>query len=248
MKKDKNFYHVLIMILFVVSFVSAFFLAEYSVHLGKLVASASVVLFPMTYFLITLFSERYGKEKTHTLIMYAVVSLLFVSVFATAAYFLGPDDGTGLKMVDYQLIFAAIAGFVVSQITHLEIYYYLNTNKKIDFLIAGVISVSINVVLFIGLGYLGKESFTDIMQLMLGQFVFSVLAMIVYFLCYAYLIPTVVETKEKEISNENRVLDSMSILNETPKKKAGRPKKVQSENKTTTKKKAGRPKKTEQTK
>lgn len=248
MKKDKNFYHVLIMILFVVSFVSAFFLAEYSVHLGKLVASASVVLFPMTYFLITLFSERYGKEKTHTLIMYAVVSLLFVSVFATVAYFLGPDDGTGLKMVDYQLIFAAIAGFVVSQITHLEIYYYLNTNKKIDFLIAGVISVSINVVLFIGLGYLGKESFTDIMQLMLGQFVFSVLAMIVYFLCYAYLIPTVVETKEKEISNENRVLDSMSILNETPKKKAGRPKKVQSENKTTTKKKAGRPKKTEQTK
>ena len=45
MKKDKNFYHVLIMILFVVSFVSAFFLAEYSVHLGKLVATASVVLF-----------------------------------------------------------------------------------------------------------------------------------------------------------------------------------------------------------
>lgn len=248
MKKDKNFYHVLIMILFVVSFVSAFFLAEYSVHLGKLVATASVVLYPMTYFLITLFSERYGKDKTCSLILYAIVSLLFVSIFASVAYFLAPNDGTGLKDVNFQLIFAYIAGFTISQILHLRIYYFLDTNKKIDFLIAGVIAISVDVVIFVSLGNLGIHSFTEIFRMILGQFVYSIITIIAYFLCYAYLIPTVVATKEKEISNENIILESMCIVNETVKKKPGRPKKVQSEAEITPKKKPGRPKKSEQTK
>ena len=50
MKRDRNFYYILIIILFVVSYVAAFVLGNRTIEFGNLIATASVIFYPMTYF------------------------------------------------------------------------------------------------------------------------------------------------------------------------------------------------------
>ena len=75
MKREKNFYYFLTMIIFIICFTTSIILACRTIKVGKLAVTASILFYPMTYFIATLFAERYGKEKTFMMFNYAVFAL-----------------------------------------------------------------------------------------------------------------------------------------------------------------------------
>ena len=65
-------------LIFIICFTTSIILACRTLKIGKLAVSASILFYPMTFFIATLFSERYGKEKTYMMFNYAIFALLYI--------------------------------------------------------------------------------------------------------------------------------------------------------------------------
>lgn len=202
MKKEKNFYYFLIMIIFIICFTTSIILACRTIKIGKLAVGASVLFYPMTYFIATLFSERYGKEKTFMMFNYAVFALVIMAIMLTITSCIpiyGPYDGLNkIFNIDYKLIFASIVSFYISQWINLKIYYYLEGYKGFKYLIAGVIAITIDSLLFIFLSNIGVLSLSASFVKFINQFIMGIIMTIFYTLCFTYLIDSVIKTTEKE--------------------------------------------------
>ena len=139
MKREKNFYYFLTMIIFIICFTTSIILACRTIKVGKLAVTASILFYPMTYFIATLFAERYGKEKTFMMFNYAVFALIFMAIMLTITSCIpiyGAYDGLDkIFNIDFKLIFASILAFYASQFLNLKIYYYLEGYKGFKFLI-----------------------------------------------------------------------------------------------------------------
>ena len=216
MKRDKNFYCVFIMICFVVVYVTSFILTGRTIEAGKLMATASIIIYPITYFLGTVFAERYGKDKFFNLMMYSIVSLLLCALLVTCSSFLpicnGSDGLDKIFNVDYRIVFSFITAFLVGQIVNITIYQFLDKKKSFNFLISSVIAITVDSLIFVTLAYVGTMNFKDLVQLFSGQYVLSVIAMIIYALCFAYIIGAVVKTKKKNEDMENVILERTSSI------------------------------------
>ena len=133
MKREMNFYYFLTMIIFIICFTTSIILACRTIKVGKLAVTASILFYPMTYFIATLFAERYGKEKTFMMFNYAVFALIFMAIMLTITSCIpiyGAYDGLDKVFnMDYKLIFASILAFYASQFLNLKIYYYLEGYK-----------------------------------------------------------------------------------------------------------------------
>lgn len=225
MKRDKSYYYILVMFLFVTCYISCYVLSNRIIQFGGLLATASALVYPLTYFIAVLFYERYGKDRAFELVNFAVFSLVFMGIlFAFASTFdvyEGVDGMEKLFNTDFRVLFSSIVGFIVGQYVLIKLYDFLGEKKGFDFLIAGVIAITIDSFLFIMLAYVGNISFKEVLNLATGQYALNVIAVIIYALCFNSLITTLINTKP--------VLDEK--INEETKKVA--PKKTSS--KTTTK-------------
>ena len=63
MKRDKSYYYILVMFLFVTCYISCYVLSNRIIQFGGLLATASALVYPLTYFIAVLFYERYGKNR-----------------------------------------------------------------------------------------------------------------------------------------------------------------------------------------
>lgn len=202
MKKEKNFYYFLTMIIFIICFTTSIILACRTIKIGKLAVTASILFYPMTYFIATLFAERYGKEKTFMMFNYAVFALIFMAIMLTITSCIpvyGPYDGLDKVFnMDYKLIFASILAFYVSQFLNLKIYYYLEGYKGFKFLISGVIAITIDSFLFIMLSNIGVLSLGDSFVRFINQFIMGIVMVIFYTLCFTYLVNSVIKNNKKE--------------------------------------------------
>ena len=229
MNRDKNFYYVFVMFLFVTCFTTCYILSNRIIQFGGLLATASALVYPLTYFIAVLFYERYGKNRTFELVDFAVCSLVFMGVlFAFASSFDVYNDVDGLEKIfntDFRVLVSSMVGFIVGQYTLIRLYDFLGGKKGFDFLIAGVIAITIDSFLFIFLGYIGSISFAEVLNLATGQYALNVVAIIVYALCFNSIITTLLKTKEVEKKEEKKV--------ET--KKAARKPSTKKTTKTTTK-------------
>ena len=131
-----------------------------------------------------------------------------------------------LKIVfdlDYRLIFASILAFYVSQYLNLTIYYYLNGYRGFRFLISAVIAITVDALLFTLFANIGTATFTMIISKFANQFVMDILMVIIYSLCFAYIIDSVVKNNQKiEITKLDKTI---------PKKKINKNKKIKTETK-----------------
>ena len=202
MKKEKNFYYFLTMIIFIICFTTSIILACRTIKIGKLAVGASILFYPMTYFIATLLAERYGKEKTFMMFNYAVFALIFMAIMLTITSCIpvyGPYDGLDKVFnMDYKLIFASILAFYVSQFLNLKIYYYLEGYKGFKFLISGVIAITIDSFLFIMLSNIGVLSLGDSFVKFINQFIMGIVMVIFYTLCFTYLVDSVIKNNKKE--------------------------------------------------
>lgn len=205
-------------------------------------ATASALVYPLTYFITIMFYERYGKNRTFELVNFAVFSLVFMGVlFAFASTFDVYGGADGLEKIfntDFRIIFSSVVSFIVGQYVMIRIYDFLGNKKGFDFLIAGVIAITIDSFLFVGLGYLGTLSFGEVLKLATGQYALNVIAVIIYSLCFNSLIVTLLKSKEAE--------EVIELAEPKTKEVKRAPRKSAATKKTTTKKAA--PKKVTATK
>ena len=206
MKREKTFFYSLVMFLFVTCYLTCYILSNRIIQFGGLIATASALVYPLTYFIAVLFYERYGKNRTFELINFSVFSLVFMGViFAFASTFdvYGGNDGLEkLFNTDFRLLFSSVVAFIVGQYMMIKIYDFLGEKKGFDFLIAGVIAITIDSFLFIMLGYIGNVSLVEVLTLATGQYALNIIAIIIYALCFNSLIPTLIYSKEREIEEE----------------------------------------------
>lgn len=210
MKRDKSFYYVFVMFLFVTCYITCYILSNRTIEFGGMIATASAMIYPFTYFIAVLFYERYGKNRVFELINFSVIALIFMGImFAFAGTFnvYGGSDGLEkLFNIDFRILFSSIVAFIVGQYVNIKLYDFLGNKKGFDFLIAGVIAITIDSFLFVGLSYLGEIKIIEVLNLATGQYALSVIAIIIYALCFNSLMPTLLETKDKniEIVSENK--------------------------------------------
>lgn len=238
MKREKNFYYILVLLLFVTCYITCYILSNRLIQFGGLLATASALVYPFTYFIAVLFYEKYGKNETFELVDFAVFSLIFMGIlFAFASSFDVYNDVDGLEKIfntDFRVLISSIVGFIVGQYILIRLYDFLGGKKGFDFLISGVIAVTIDSFLFIFLGYLGNISFAEVLNLATGQYALNVVSIVIYALCFNSLITTLLQSKEKNSKDEIK-----SETKKTPVKKAA------SKKKTTTKKATTKTKKEE---
>lgn len=224
MKRDKSFYYVFIMFLFVTCYITCYVLSNRTIEFGGMIATASAMIYPFTYFIAVLFYERYGKDSTFELINFSIIALIFMGImFAFAGTFnvYGGSDGLEkLFNIDFRILFSSVVAFIVGQYVNIRLYDFLGNKKGFDFLIAGVIAITIDSFLFIGLSYLGEASLKEVLILATGQYALSVIAIIIYALCFNSLIPTLLKTKEQnmKITNEEKPKRKTTAKKTTTKK------------------------------
>ena len=202
MKRENSFYYILVMLLFVTCYITCYVLSNRLIQFGGLLATASALVYPFTYFIAVLFYEKYGKNDTFELVDFAVFSLVFMGVlFAFASSFDVYNDVDGLEKIfntDFRVLISSVVAFIVGQYVLIKLYDFLGGKKGFDFLIAGVIAITIDSFLFIFLAYLGSISFSEVLNLATGQYALNVVAIIIYSLCFNSLITTLLKTKKPE--------------------------------------------------
>lgn len=199
MKRENNFYYNVLILTFIICFVVSFVLSGTSITLGGFKATAGVIIYPVTYLLATLFCERYGKNKTFSLFVYAIFAIILTAILSGVANLLPLDKGMSINF-DYQLMFAMISSFAVGQVLNLVLYYYLEQKRKLNFLVSSVIAITFDSLIFVMLGYMGNISVDNIFSMFAGQYIISVVIMFIYSFFFAYIIPTVINTKPVEIT------------------------------------------------
>ena len=201
MKREKSFYYVFVMFLFVTCYITCYVLSNRTIEFGGMIATASAMIYPFTYFISVLFYERYGKDRIFELINFSVISLIFMGIlFGLAGTFKvagGTDGLEKLFNIDFRMLFSSIVAFIVGQYINIKLYDFLGNKKGFDFLIAGVISITVDSFLFVALSYLGDISLAQVINLATGQYALSVIAIIIYALCFNSLIPTLLKTKDE---------------------------------------------------
>ena len=200
MKRDKSFYYVFIMFLFVTCYTTCYVLSNRIIEFGGMIATASAMIYPFTYFIAVLFYERYGKNRVFELINFSVIALIFMGIMfgfaGTFGVYGGSDGLEKLFNIDFRILFSSIVAFIVGQYINIKLYDFLGNKKGFDFLIAGVIAITIDSFLFIGLAYLGEIRFAEVINLATGQY--ALIAIIIYALCFNSLIPTLLATKTND--------------------------------------------------
>lgn len=209
MKRDRNFYYLLLIILFVITYVLSFILSARTVEFGIVIATAGVVIYPLTYFIATFFSERYGREKLYGLLDYSIFALIFAGILITIASLLpvygGRDGLSAIFNVDFRILFASLLSFYLGQYLNIKIYEFLDYKKWFNFLISATISITVDALIFVLLGYLGSTAFKDVIILFAGQYVIYVGLTIVYAIIFYNLVDSIKKVpleEEKEIITE----------------------------------------------
>lgn len=202
MKRENSFYFIFVMFLFVTCYLTCYVLSNRIIEFGGLIATSSALIYPFTYFIAVLFYERYGKNRVFELINFSIISLIFMGLMiALASTFTvhnGPDGLEKLFNIDFRILFSSVVAFIVGQYINIRIYDYLGSKKGYDFLVAGTIAITIDSFLFVALSYLGAATLSEVINLATGQYVLSVIGIIIFALCYNALIPSLLKAKEKE--------------------------------------------------
>lgn len=216
MKREKNFYYFLVMIIYIVGVITSFLLSCRIVKIGNLTPTAAFIIYPLTYFLAILFAERYSKKEVKLLFHFSAFALIVMVLFITCSNFLpvltGIDGLEPIFNVDYRIVFSYLTAFYVSQFINLETYYFVTGIKGFKFLISSVIAATIDSLIFVNLAYIGTFDFAMLAQKFTSQYVVNVFMVIVYTLLFTYTIDTVVETNNKvKVTKEEPKLEKVVV-------------------------------------
>lgn len=169
------------------------------VELIGIIATAHILIYPLTYVLITLFKEQYGNKKTFKLLNVTLIcTLVSILLISFSKIFPSYSENTlkELYELNIQTSLALLAAFYLSQTINLLIYNYLRYDKSIKFLLSSTIAVTLDSLVFAVISNIGVMNFTNIFKLFTGVYIFNAFSLIFYSLIFSFLIKDMKEPEK----------------------------------------------------
>jgi uncharacterized PurR-regulated membrane protein YhhQ (DUF165 family) len=204
--KEKNNYVLLVCLILTILLISTVTACRKTELIG-IIATSNIIVYPITYVLVTYFRELYGSKKTLKLLnvtlvctLVSILLIYFSQVFPSQ----GDDILKGLYESNAQTALALLTAFYFSQSVNLLIYNYLKYEKSIKFLLSSTIAVTLDSLVFAVIGNIGVMGFADIFKLFTGVYIFNAFSLIFYSLIFSLLVKGLEEPKEKEDKKKNK--------------------------------------------
>lgn len=189
-KISKDFKLTLLGVVFVLGLVLANILAVRIVDVGGFVFSMGTIVYALTFLTSDAISEVFGKKKVKQLIFIAVFSQIITFFFFYLALTLPSNDSSfdeSFKMVfglSLRIIFASIITFLISQVHDLWAFHYWRKKFSGKHLwlrnnFSTIVSQIIDTTLFTLIAFFGVWSTTEIIQIILFDWVFKIFLSII---------------------------------------------------------------------
>ncbi len=195
---DRNNYVVLSCLVLTILLISTITACR-KVELICIIATAHILIYPLTYVLLTLFKEQYGNKKTFKLLNVALIcTLVSILLISFSKIFPSYSENTlkELYELNIQTSLALLAAFYLSQTINLLIYNYLRYDKSIKFLLSSTIAATLDSLVFAVISNIGVMNFTNIFKLFTGVYIFNAFSLIFYSLIFSFLIKDMKEPEK----------------------------------------------------
>ena len=193
MKKENRYYFNIVIGLFITTFIASIIISYRTLETDKLLAPAGVVIYPLVYFLSTIYFKKFGKKETFDLILNAMVALIFFGLLLLIANAITVGDYVdgfeSLFNVDFRMLIAAVLSFFVGLNINLSIFSMLKVSRKSNFLVSGIIGISVDSFIFIVLSFFGRVTAKTLLLLISSQFIVSILIISALALLFANIVP-----------------------------------------------------------
>jgi uncharacterized integral membrane protein (TIGR00697 family) len=153
--------------------------ASKPIQLGRIIVPAAIFIYTVTFTLIDLINESFGKEGARTVILAAFIANLLLAAYIQLAVLLPPasfyseqEAFEGVLGSTPRIVFASLTAYLISSLIDAEIFAFWRTRvrrlKWTRVLVSNAISTWVDSVLFITLAFYG---IMPIWVLIKGQYV-----------------------------------------------------------------------------
>ena len=140
--------------------------ASKPVQLGGMVVPAAIFIYTLTFTLIDLINESFGKDGARRVILAAFLANVLLAVYTQvcvllpgASFYKGQEAFAGVLGSTPRIVFASLTAYLISAFLDAEIFSFWKTRvrgpKWVRVLVSNTISTGIDSVIFITLAFYG---------------------------------------------------------------------------------------------
>jgi hypothetical protein len=153
--------------------------ASKPVQLGGIVVPAAIFIYTLTFTLIDLINESFGKQGARKVILAALIANLLLAAYVQlavilppASFYLGQEAFSGVLGSTPRIVFASLTAYLISSLIDAEIFSFWRARvqrlKWTRVLVSNAISTWVDSVIFITLAFYG---IMPIWMLIKGQYI-----------------------------------------------------------------------------
>jgi uncharacterized integral membrane protein (TIGR00697 family) len=140
--------------------------ASKPVQLGGIVVPAAIFIYGLTFTLIDLINESFGKRGARKVILTALLANVLLAVYAqvcvllpAASFYKGQEAFAGVLGSTPRIVFASLSAYLISALLDAEIFSFWRTHlrgpKWVRVLVSNTISTGVDSVIFITFAFYG---------------------------------------------------------------------------------------------
>jgi uncharacterized integral membrane protein (TIGR00697 family) len=153
--------------------------ASKPVQMGAIVVPAAIFIYTLTFTLIDLINESFGRDGARQVIWAAFIANLLLAVYAQfavalppASFYSGQEAFAGVLGSTPRIVFASLTAYLVSSFIDTEVFAFWRARVKgpkwLRVLVSNTISTGVDSVVFIALAFYGLMPIWALIQ---GQYV-----------------------------------------------------------------------------
>jgi len=185
--------------------------ASKPVQLGGIVVPAAIFIYTVTFTLIDLINESFGRQGARRVILTAFIANLLLAAYAqlavilpAATFYTGQTAFAGVLGSTPRIVFASLVAYLISSMADAEIFAFWKTHvhgpKWLRVLISNSISTGIDSLIFITLAFYGIMPLWGLIE---GQYIVK-MAITLLSLPLIYLARSHRQSKEPFIATPGR--------------------------------------------
>jgi uncharacterized integral membrane protein (TIGR00697 family) len=153
--------------------------ASKPIQMGGIVVPAAIFIYTITFTLIDLINESFGKQGARRVILTAFIANLLLAAYAqlavtlpAASFYTGQAAFAGVLGSTPRIVFASLTAYLISSIIDAEIFAFWKARvhgpKWLRVLVSNAVSTGIDSVVFITLAFYGVMPIGGLIQ---GQYI-----------------------------------------------------------------------------
>jgi uncharacterized integral membrane protein (TIGR00697 family) len=184
--------------------------ASKPVQLGGIVVPAAIFIYTLTFTLIDLINESFGKQGARKVILAALIANLLLAAYVQlavilppASFYSGQEAFSGVLGSTPRIVFASLTAYLISSLIDAEIFSFWRARvqrlKWTRVLVSNAISTWVDSVIFITLAFYG---IMPIWMLIKGQYIVK-MAITLGSLPLIYLVKSRRENSKLQMADSN---------------------------------------------